>query len=197
MKEGVAMKKLAAALIGVAVASVALAAEVAGVKLDDKVRIAPNTPELVLNGAGIRTRFFVKVYVGGLYLPEKKTAVPDVLALGGAKRIQLAMLRDLTAQQLADALNEGFAANNPPADQERYKGQLAELLAVMNALGQAKQGEVIALDFVPDSGTRVLVNGVAKGKPIPDEGFYRAILKVWLGDKPADADLKRGLLGQG
>ena len=67
----------------------------------------------------------------------------------------------------------------------------------MTALGQAKSGEVIALDFVPDSGTRVLVNGAAKGKPIPDEGFYRAILKVWLGDKPVDADLKRGLLGQG
>ena len=191
------MRTLAAALIGVALASVALAAEVAGVKLDDKVQIAPNTPELLLNGAGIRTRFFVKVYVGALYLPEKKTTAADVLALGGAKRMSLSMLRDLTAQQLTEALNEGFAANNPPADQERYKGQLAELLAMMNALGQAKAGEVVALDFVPDSGTRVLVNGAAKGKPIPDEGFYRAILKIWLGDKPADADLKRGLLGQG
>jgi long-chain acyl-CoA synthetase len=190
------MKKLAAALVGAAVACLALAAEVGGVKLDDKVRIAPNTPELLLNGAGIRTRFFVKVYVGALYLPEKKTAAAELLALAGPKRMQLAMLRDLTAQQLADALNEGFAANNPPADQERYKAQLAELLAVMNALGQAKAGEAIALDFVPDSGTRVLVNGVAKGNPIPDEGFYRAVLKVWLGDKPADADLKRGLLGQ-
>jgi len=190
------MRTLAAVLIGVAVASAALAAEVAGVKLDDKVRIAPNAPELVLNGAGIRTRFFVKVYVGALYLPEKKTAAADVLALGGAKRVSLAMLRELTAQQLADALNEGFAANNSPADQERYKGQLAELLAVMTALGQAKSGEVIALDFLPDSGTRVLVNGAAKGKPIPDEGFYRAILRIWLGDKPVDADLKRGLLGQ-
>jgi hypothetical protein len=191
------MRTLAAVLIGVAAAAAVLAAEVAGVKLDDKVRIAPNAPELVLNGAGIRTRFFVKVYVGALYLPEKKTAAADVLALGGAKRMHLAMLRDLTAQQLADALNEGFAANNPPADQERYKAQLAELLGVMNSLGAAKSGEAIALDFVPDSGTRVLVNGAAKGKPIPDEGFYRAILKVWLGDKPVDADLKRGLLGQG
>jgi hypothetical protein len=191
------MRTLAAVLIGVAAVSAALAAEVAGVKLDDKVRIAPGAPELVLNGAGIRTRFFVKVYVGALYLPEKKTAAADVLALGGAKRMHLAMLRDLTAQQLADALNEGFAANNPPADQERYKAQLAELLATMNALGAAKSGEAIALDFVPDSGTRVLVNGAAKGKPIPDEGFYRAILKVWLGEKPVDADLKRGLLGQG
>src|SRR5262245_51553807 len=191
------MRTLAAAVIGVAVASVALAGEVAGVKLDDKVQIAPNTPDLVLNGAGIRTRFFVKVYVGALYLPEKKTATADVLALGGAKRMSLAMLRDLTAQQLTDALNEGFAANNSPAGQERYKAQLAELLAVMTALAQAKTGEVVALDFVPGSGTRVLVNGAAKGKPIPDEGFYRAVLKIWLGDKPADADLKRGLLGQG
>jgi hypothetical protein len=191
------MRTLAAVLIGVAAAAAVLAAEVAGVKLDDKVRIAPNAPELVLNGAGIRTRFFVKVYVGALYLPEKKSAAADALALGGAKRMHLAMLRDLTAQQLADALNEGFAANNPPADQERYKAQLAELLGVMTSLGAAKSGEAIALDFVPDSGTRVLVNGAAKGKPIPDEGFYRAILKVWLGDKPVDADLKRGLLGQG
>lgn len=191
------MRSLAATLVGVAIASAALAVEIAGVKLDDKVQIAPNTPELVLNGAGIRTRFLVKVYVGALYLPEKKTAVADVLALGGAKRMSLSMLRDLTAQQLTDALNEGFAANNPPADQERYKGQLAELLATMSALGQAKNGEVVALDFVPGSGTRVLVNGAPKGKPIPDEGFYRAILKIWLGDKPVDADLKRGLLGQG
>ena len=190
------MSRLAAALVGVALASAALAAEVAGVKLDDKVQVAPDTPALMLNGAGIRTRFFVKVYVGALYLPERKTAAADVLALGGAKRMSLAMLRDLTAQQLTDALNEGFAANNPPADQERYKGQLAELLAVMTSLGQAKAGEVVALDFVPGSGTRVLVNGAAKGKPIPDEGFYRAILKIWLGDKPVDADLKRALLGQ-
>ena len=190
------MEKLGAVLVGVALASVALAAEVAGVKLDDKVQIAPNTPELVLNGAGIRTRFLVKVYVGALYLQEKKTTAADVLALGGAKRMSLSMLRDLTAQQLTDALNEGFAANNSPADQERYKGQLAELLAVMTALGQAKNGDVVALEFVPGSGTRVLVNGAAKGKPIPDEGFYRAILRIWLGDKPVDANLKRSLLGQ-
>ena len=191
------MRTLAAVVAGLALAAAAPAAELAGVKLDDKVRIAPNAPELVLNGAGIRTRFFVKVYVGALYLPEKKTAAADVLALGGAKRMHLAMLRDLTAQQLADALSEGFAANNSPDDQARYKGQLAELLATMNALGAAKNGEAIALDYVPDSGTRVLVNGAPKGKPIPDEGFYRAVLRVWLGDKPVDADLKRGLLGQG
>jgi hypothetical protein len=170
---------------------------VEGVKLDDRVRIAPDTPELVLNGAGVRTRLFFKVYVAGLYLAEKRSAVPDVLALGGPKRVLLAMLRELTAQQFTDALNEGFAANNPPADQARYKQPLAELTAVMASLGQAKKGDVIALEFVPGLGTRVVVNDALRGKPIPDEGFYRALLKVWLGEKPVDADLKKGLLGQG
>jgi hypothetical protein len=191
MKVGLAV--IAAALLPLA----ALSAEVEGVKLDDRVRIAPDTPELVLNGAGVRTRLFFKVYVAGLYLAEKRSAVPDVLALGGPKRVLLAMLRELTAQQFTDALNEGFAANNPPADQARYKQPLAELTAVMASLGQAKKGDVIALEFVPGLGTRVVVNDALRGKPIPDEGFYRALLKVWLGEKPVDADLKKGLLGQG
>jgi hypothetical protein len=173
------------------------AAEVGGIRLDDRVRIAPNAPELALNGAGVRTRFFVKVYAAGLYVTEKKTTVPEVLALGGPKRFAMVMLRDVTAPQLTDALNDGFKANNSPADQERYKGQLAELTAIMSALGGAKKGEMVALDYLPEGGTRVLLNGEAKGKSIPDEGFYRALLKVWLGDNPVDAELKKGLLGQG
>lgn len=174
----------------------ASAAEVAGVKLDDKVRLAADAPELALNGAGVRTRFFVKVYVAGLYATEKKTAVAETLALGGPKRFAMVMLRDVTAPQLSDALNDGFKANNSPADQARYQAQLAELTAIMNALGGAKKGQVVALDYLPGVGTRVQLDGETKGKPIPDEGFYRALLRVWLGDNPADADLKRALLGQ-
>ncbi len=173
------------------------AAEVAGVKLDDRIRVAPNSPELALNGVGVRTRFFVKVYVAGLYATDRKTTAADALALGGPKRFAMVMLRDVTAPQLTDALNDGFKANNSPADQERYRAQLGELTAIMNSLGGAKKGEVVALDYLPETGTRVQLNGEPKGKPIPDEGFYRALLRVWLGENPVDADLKKGLLGQG
>jgi len=183
---------VAAALLPFAVP----AAEVAGVKLDDKVRVAPNAPELPLNGAGVRTRFFLKIYVAGLYVTEKKTAASDVLALGGPKRMHLAMLREVTGQQMSDAITEGFQANNSPADQGRYKAQIAELAGNMNALGAVKKGDALAFEYLPDTGTRLLLNGEAKGKAIADEGFYRALLNVWLGDKPVDADLKKGLLGQ-
>lgn len=191
------MKMRTILLLAAALPLAAAAAEVAGVKLADKARLDPNGPELVLNGAGVRTRLVVKVYVGGLYLTEKKSAAADAIALGGPKRVSITMLRDVGAQQFNEALNDGFRANNPAADVERLKGSLDELTGIMSALGEAKKGMVIGLDFVPGTGTRVVVDGAPKGKPIAGDDFYRALLRVWLGDKPVDADLKKGMLGQG
>jgi hypothetical protein len=191
------MRTIVALLLTALLPLASLAAEVAGVKLDDRTRIDAAGPELVLNGAGVRTRFVVKVYVGALYLTEKKSAAADAIALGGPKRVSIAMLRDVGAQQFSEALSDGFRANNSAADVERLKGPLDELIGIMNALGEAKKGNLIALDFVPGTGTRILVNGEAKGKPIAGDDFYRALLRVWLGDKPVDADLKKGMLGQG
>lgn len=176
-------------------AAPAFAAEVAGVKVDDRIKL--ESEELVLNGAGLRTKAFFKVYVAGLYLAAKKTSAADVLALPGAKRVTMRMMRDLSAKQLTDALDEGFRDNTPVAEQEPLKGRLAELTAIMNALQSAKEGDVIALDWVPGSGTRIVLNGEPKGKAITGEDFYRALLRIWLGDNPVSGSLKRALLGQG
>ena len=190
------MARIATLLLAALLPLAAVAADVGGIKLDDKTRLDAGGPELVLNGAGIRTRFVVKVYVAGLYLAEKKAAASDAIAVGGPKRVSITMLRDVGAQQFNEALVDGFRANNSAADVEKLKGPLDELSAIMNALGEAKKGSVIALDFVPGTGTRVQVDGAPKGKPIAGDDFYRGLLRIWLGDKPVDADLKKGLLGQ-
>ena len=137
-------------------AQVVLAAEVAGVKVDERVRVG--AADLQLNGAGLRTKAFFKVYVAGLYLAEKKTSVADVLALPGAKRVSMRMMRELSAKQLTDALDEGIRDNTPSVEQEALKDRLAELTATMTALQSAKEGDVIALDWLPESGTRVALN---------------------------------------
>lgn len=168
----------------------ASAVEVAGVKVADKTRVG--SAELVLNGAGIRTRVFFKVYVGALYMTEKKSAAAEVLAQKGAKRVALTMLRDLSGKQLSEAFESGIQANNAAAEAEAMKPRIAELLALFT---DAKEGDVILLDFLPESGTVVTVNGAVKGKPIAGEDFYRALLRIWLGDKPVDDDLKKGMLG--
>ncbi len=168
----------------------ASAIEVAGVKVADKARVG--AAELVLNGAGIRTRVIFKVYVGALYLTEKTAAVADVLAQKGAKRVALTLLRDLSAQQLNEAFEKGIHANNSAAEIEAMKPRIAELLSLFTG---GKEGDVILLDFLPESGTVVTLNGVAKGKPIPGEDLYRALLRIWLGEKPVDDDLKKAMLG--
>ncbi|OGA13080.1 MAG: hypothetical protein A3G25_21110 [Betaproteobacteria bacterium RIFCSPLOWO2_12_FULL_63_13] len=172
------------------------AAEVAGVKLDENLRLRPAGPDLVLNGAGIRTRLIFKVYVAGLYLTRKTSQAGGVISLPGPKRVAMTLLRDLGAQQLSDALVEGIRNNATAAEQAAINDRLDQMLAIMAAIGEAKQGTRIALDYLPASGTRVVVNGKALGKPIPGADFYRALLKVWLGDNPVDDDLKRGMLGQ-
>ena len=170
------------------------AAEVSGVKVADTARVGAG-PELVLNGLGVRSRMMFDVYAAGLYLTEKKTNAADVLALGGPKRVSLTMMRDVGADQLAESLIEGIKLNSSPAELEKMKPQLDELMATMKAVGQAKKGDLITLDFAPDVGTRVGVNGKEVGKPIAGADFYRALLKIWLGDKPVQDNLKKALLG--
>ena len=182
-----------ALLLVALIAAPALAAEVAGVKVDERIKL--ESSELVLNGAGLRTKAFFKVYVAGLYLAEKKTSASDVLVVPGPKRVSMRLMRDLSAKQLVDALEEGIRDNAPAAERDSLKDRVADLSALMSSLQSAKEGDVIALDWVPATGTRIVLNGAARGKPIHGEDFYRALLRIWLGDDPVSKDLKKALLG--
>lgn len=179
-----------AALVLAFVASHALAAEVAGVKLDDKTTVAGQ--ELVLNGAGVRSRAIFKVYVASLYVPAK---VRDLAGATTAtpRRVQLNLLRTVSADQLVEALEEGLRENNTAAELAAVKPQSDELAAIMRSFKEAKDGDVVALDFA-DGTTRVVHNGAAKGA-IPGEAFNRALMKVWLGEHPVQGDLKKAMLG--
>lgn len=190
------LQTLRALLLGLVIgASAAQAAqEVAGIRFEDKASLGDK--ELVLNGAGVRTRFVVKVYAMGLYVPEKKGAAADLIAAPGAKRAHIVLLRDLGAQQFVDALNEGLRKNHGEAELAKLKPQIDEFAQNMLSIKEAKKGDVILIDYQPESGTRLTVAGQPRGKDIAGEDLYRALLRVWLGDKPADDDLKAGLLGQ-
>src|SRR5262249_4314994 len=134
----------AAATLALFVAAGSRGAEVGGVRLDDKTSVAGQ--ELVLNGAGIRTRLVFKVYVASLYLPQRASDLPAVLAQA-PRRIQLNLLRALSADQFVDALNEGLEANNSPAELAAVKVQTDQLLGIMKTFKEVKEKDVIALDF--------------------------------------------------
>ena len=175
-------------LLLLALALPASAAEVAGVTIADK------DGALVLNGAGLRKRAFFQVYAIGLYLPEKKTAAADAIGATGAKRVVMHMLRDVGADQFGEALTDGMKENHSEAEMKALEPRVKQLSAIMAEMKEAKKGMRITLDWTP-AGTQVTVNGKASGAPIPGEDFYRALLRIWLGDKPVQDDLKKALLG--
>ena len=183
-------------LFAIALTGASGAAELAGVKIDDKVKLSASGPELVLNGMGLRTRYKFKVYVAALYLPEKKPSAAEVIALKGPKRIQLWLMRDVEADQMSTALIEGLNANLSSAELEKSKAQIQQLNATLVALRELKEGDVMTFDLLPGAGTRISVNGKLLGTPIAGDDFHVALLKIWLGDNPVQADLKKGLLGQ-
>lgn len=188
------MNKLFATLL-LALSLPALAAfDVAGAKFDDKAKVGSG--DTVLNGAGLRNRAFFKVYAVGLYLPQKAATTAEILAAKGAKRIAIVTLRDLTAEQFVDALLEALKKNHDEATLATLQPKIEQFRSTMLSIGNAPEKSVVNLDWLPDSGTRLSFNGVQKGSDIAGEDFYRALLRIWLGDKPAQDDLKDKLLGK-
>jgi hypothetical protein len=184
--------KLILALLTTLFAVPTFAADVGGVKLADKMSVGGQ--ELVLNGAGIRTRAIFKVYVSSLYVPQKAGTMEAVLAKG-PRRIQLNLLRNVSAEQLVDALLDGLKDNNSAAELDAIKTQVEQLVTIMKSLGDVKEGDVVTLDFV-DGATQIALNGTAKGS-VSGEPFNRALTRIWIGDKPVQADLKKAMLGGG
>ena len=190
----VLMRLLAAtALAFAAMGASAQPAELEGVKLEPTAQVGGAA--LTLNGAGVRTRAIFKVYVAGLYVPAKSNSAAALLGQKGPRRVAITMLRNVDADTFAGALIEGLQKNHTDAQLAGFKAQIDALSASLKAAGEAKKGDVIHLDFAPDTGTRVVVNGKPQGNAIAGEEFYTAVLRIWLGDKPADADLKKGMVG--
>jgi hypothetical protein len=147
-----------------------------------------------LNGAGIRTRLFFEVYVGALYLPQKQTSADSIIADEHEHRIALHIVRDLSSDKLLHAFNEAIEANHTKDELAALGAQLRQMAEIFNAVKEVKPGDVITLDYLPAYGTQIGVNGAVRGT-IAGVAFNKALLKIWLGSKPAQDDLKKGMLG--
>jgi hypothetical protein len=171
-------------------ASGAAALDVEGVRLADKATVGGQ--ELVLNGAGTRKRAIFKLYVGSLYLPAKAGSAQEVLGKS-PRRIQLNLLRDLSADQLIGSLTDGLKQNTTPAERSAIAVQTGEMAAIMKSFGQAKEGSIVTLDFV-DGATKVGLDGTVRGS-IDGATFNDALTRIWVGEHPAQDDLKKAMLG--
>jgi hypothetical protein len=166
---------------------------IAGVSFDDRCEVGGQS--LVLNGAGLRVKLIIKVYAMALYLPGLDHSVRTVLTQPGPKSIHIAMLRDVRADDLSEALVKGMVNNLNPRELLALQARLDDLHLALMSGGDAKRGDLIQLDYLPGAGSRITMAGKVVGHDIPGEDFYQGLLKIWLGEKASDNSLKSDLLG--
>ncbi len=186
------MKKILLLVCGLLISWNVNALNIGGIHLQDKVQVDGKL--LQLNGAGIRTKWFFDVYACGLYLPVKLTSDKEIINSGNQNRIVLHMLRELTSSKLYGAFREAIESSQTTDVLLAIQPQLEQMGQIFESIELVKEGDIITLDYLPASGTKITVNGTSRGT-VPGGGFNRAILGIWLGDKPISDDLKKDMLG--
>ena len=173
------------------ITSVGYAKEIAGINMPDSIAAGKDT--LVLNGAGIRTKFFIKAYVGGLYLKQKSGDANAIINADEPMAIKLHIISKLiTSAKMKDATLEGFE-NSTNGNMAPYKDKIDTFIAVFK--DNIKIGDVYDLIYIPGEGTQVYKNkelkSTAKGLD-----FKKVLFGIWLCNKPADKGLKSLMLGK-
>jgi hypothetical protein len=167
---------------------------VSGVKYDETVDLRGN--KLQLNGAGIRYKAVFKVYTAGLYLGKKVNSPEEVLAAPGAKRMYITMLRDIDSSELGKLFSRGIEDNMEKGAFSKLIPGVMRMSQIFSDNKKLNVGESFAIDWIPGTGTVILLRGVQQGEPFKEPEFYNALLRIWLGPNPADWKLKDALLGR-
>ncbi len=153
-----------------------------------------NNQTLILNGGGIRTKFFFKLYTAGLYLPKKSS---DGNAISKADEIMAVRMEItsnmITSSNMSEAINEGFdksTGKNTSAIRDRIDKMLKTFSGE-----EIKIGDVFDIVYVPGIGTQTYKNGKLKNT-LTGLDFKQALFGIWLSNNPVESNLKKGMLGQ-
>ena len=191
--------RVAVLALAAAAALPAQAVRYEGQDFPDTLQLGGST--LALNGTGKRQVAIYPLYLAALYLP-RKAATPDaVYTQAGPKRLEMRivipLVKDVSTQEFVKAINKGVQRNSTEAEQAAVADRVRQFNAAISEVGRVKKGDLLVIDYLPAQGGTVLtVNGKAWGKPIEGQDFYTAFLKVFIGDRNSDAQLRAGLLGQ-
>ena len=174
-----------------AIAPAVAARTIEGVVLPERVQARDGTV-LQRHGAGVREKFLLDIHVGALYLPTRGQDRAIILERDQHARVEMHFLvHQAPADRMAKAWRQAFVANNEAATIAALEDRIDRYVQLFPT---AHSGDVFVMEYVPNAGTQVRVNGEPMGT-IAGRSFFRALLGVFLGPKPADPDLKRDLLG--
>ena len=173
------------------ITSTGYAKEVADIDIPDSILAGSDV--LVLNGAGIRTKLFIKAYIGGLYLRQKSGDAVAIINADETMSVKLLIIsKMITGKKMEQATREGFN-NSTNGNTEPYKDRIDSFVSTFK--DNIKIGDVYDIIYIPAEGTNVYKNKELKCT-VQGLDFKKVLFGIWLGVKPADKDLKAGMLGK-
>ena len=186
------MKSIALAICLSCFAAALPAAELSGVFVDDQIETADGKT-LLLNGVGLREKLWIDVYVGSLYLARRTSDVAEILSAPGPWRVQLDFVyKEVSREKLIDAWREGFEKNQSAEMQQKLGDRIERFCELFSQSAVAR--DRYRFEYSPGTGVSVSRNDERLGT-IPGDDFKTALLEIWLGNHPADKQLKKGMLG--
>lgn len=155
--------------------------------------------ELQLNGAGVRQHSAQALYAAALYLEKRQNSPEAAIQDAGAKRLTVTMLRDVSAREMLDLLSNGLRSNSSDAQLFELVSDVFGLSTLISETRSLKAGDSFSIDWNRASGTTIQVQQKGQAKPtvkvFPNSSLMPAMLRIWLGERPADPTLKTALLG--
>jgi len=168
------------------------ALEIEGVEIAKTISTADNKTALLLNGAGLREKLYIDVYVGALYLPAKTTDAGAILGDEGPASVLMHILyKEISKQKMTDGWIDGLDANLSKSERQAIQPRLDAFNKLFTAV---HKGDVLSIEYTPERGTEVRINGEWRGS-VEGNDFFRDLLKIWIGSKPVSKSLKQDMLG--
>ena len=168
------------------------ALEIEGVTIPETHAFVNSDDTLLLNGAGVREKFFLDIYIGALYLPARTPDASAILSDTGPASVLMHILYgEVSKQKITDGWTDGLEANLADGEMQALRPRLEQFNSLFQTL---HKGDELRIDYIPGTGTEVRVNGKSRGV-VEGNDFYRSLLRIWIGAKPVTKSLKQKMLG--
>ncbi|MFD1553858.1 chalcone isomerase [Putridiphycobacter roseus] len=165
--------------------------KVNGIILPNVVKV--NDQYLKINGAGVREKMFLDLYICALYMEKKSNVAQTIIDANSNMAIKIRIISSLvTRENMEEAIREGFAK----ATNDNTKALDAKINDLINKgfAGDIEKGDVFDLEYAPGKGTSLKKNGKVL-VVLTGLDFKKALFGIWLCESPADANLKKKMLG--
>lgn len=164
---------------------------VSGIEIPESLKT--NSTKLLLNGAGVREKFFLDLYVGALYLKKRTKIAKSIINSKEDMAIRLYITSSMiTSKKMRNAVNEGFE-NSTKDNITPIKKEIGEFVSVFK--DEINDGDIFEMIYVDSLGTKIIKNGKPSAL-IKGHKFKEALFGIWLCDDPAQESLKEDMLGE-